>query len=159
MIFVVDKPRLQKMIALTRDDREPADQGERGPFLRIEASEAGGGALTLAGRRVEATFPATVYEPGVLFLRVTLFRRALSMLDATVLDGRFLTVQVAEDGLHFADTRLGFDVGDMLLYPDPVQAPAVHPGERLSDELADEPRTPWGPLFDQAVQLRKGKQR
>ena len=29
MLFVVDKPRLQRIIAITRDDRRPKDQSTR----------------------------------------------------------------------------------------------------------------------------------
>lgn len=77
MMFVIDKPQMQRMIAIVRDDRTPATQGAAGPYMRIEAS---GGSITLTGREAEATFPATVYEEGVLFLRVTLFRRLLGTI-------------------------------------------------------------------------------
>ena len=132
IMFVVDKPKLQRMIALTRDDRGGESVG--GPFMRIEAS---GEILTLAGQQVEVRFGATVYQEGVLFLRVTLFRRMLAAVNAAVLGGRFVTIQVAEDGLRFAGTRLGFEHGDMLLYPDPSLAPARHPDD-----------DPWNPTPD-----------
>jgi len=124
MFFVVNRVRLRRTIDLTRDDRRKAQQGKDGPFLRIEARD---GQLRLTGRRVEATIPATVYEPGVLFLRVTLFHTLLAMMT----DTRTMAIQVAVDGLHFGDTKLPWDVGDMLLYPDPAHAPAVHPEESL----------------------------
>lgn len=76
MLFVVDKPRLQRMISIVRDDRTSAAQVDGGPFLRLEANDD---RLKLAGQIVEAEFPATIYEPGVLFLRVTLLRRVLMM--------------------------------------------------------------------------------
>ena len=71
MFFVVDKPRLQRMISIVREDRTRKNQGNKSPFLRIEAR---GNELSLSSEAVAATFPATVYEPGVLFLRTTLFR-------------------------------------------------------------------------------------
>src|SRR5207244_12806994 len=99
MFFVVDRPRLQRMIAITRDDRTKDQQGRSGPFYRIEAS---GERLKLAGQQVEAEFPATVYEPGVLFLRVTVFRRALQLLAGM----KMLAVQVNQDGLFLDNMRL-----------------------------------------------------
>ena len=63
MLFVVDKPRLQRIIAITRDDRRPKDQTNTGPFFRIEAS---GDHLRLTGHQVESKFPATALRNGKL---------------------------------------------------------------------------------------------
>ncbi len=71
VFFVIDRPRLQRIISIVRGDRTPANQGANAPFLRFEAS---GNELSVLGLDVEATIPATVYEPGVLFLRATPFR-------------------------------------------------------------------------------------
>lgn len=71
MLFVVDKPRLQRIIAIVREDRSRKKRVEV-PFLRLTAEDdeltiEGGGCVT-------ATFRATVYQPGVLFIRTTAFR-------------------------------------------------------------------------------------
>jgi hypothetical protein len=135
VFFVVDKPRLQRLIAITRDDRRPDQQGKTGPYYRIEARE---GRVRLTGREVEAEFPATVYEEGVLFLRVTLFRRLLASFTNTPT----IAVQVREDGLHFGDVTMPLEGNDMLLYLDPARAPRVHPSES-----ADEHPPAQGTLF------------
>lgn len=144
MFFVTDKPRLQRLIAITRDDRDAASQSRGGPFYRIEAS---GDRLKLTGREVEAEFPATVYEPGVLFLRVTLFRRALGMVTGE----KTIAIQVGADGVLIDNMRLPLESNDMLLYPDPAKAPQRHPEELLGPlpefHGADGP-TSWGPLFE-----------
>ena len=77
MFFVIDRPQLQRIIAIMRDDRSPAAQSGNAPFLRLAAVENEFTVSTSAG---ETTIPATVYEPGVLFLRTTIFRRLLSSL-------------------------------------------------------------------------------
>lgn len=145
MLFVVDKPRLQRMLAIVRDDRTPESQSGEGPFLRLEAS---GNCLRLLGRSVEAEFPATVYEPGVLFLRVTTLRRLLAGMTMKEIGARHLTIQVSHDGLVFGNTRLGFGVGDMLLYPDPATAPMEHPQARMPDDIERKSADPQGRLFD-----------
>ena len=74
MFFVVDKPRLQRMISIVREDKTKSKQSVNAPFLRLKATE---NELTVSGGRLSATFPATVYEKGVLFLRSTTFRRLI----------------------------------------------------------------------------------
>lgn len=123
MLLVIDKARLQRLIAATRDDQRKADQGPNGPFYRMEAS---GQSLRLTGRKVEVAVSATVHEPGVVFLRVTLFRRFLALLPET----GFVTIVAGENGLTFGDTRLSPSAVDMLLYPNPATAPKLHPEER-----------------------------
>ena len=125
MFFVVDRARMERMINLTRDDRRKAEQTGCGPYFRIEASADG--CLRLSGREAEATFPATVYEPGVLFLRVTVFRLLLT----TMRDEKTLAVQVNAGGLVVENVTLSLEAGDMLLYPDPAPAPAKHPAEHI----------------------------
>ena len=44
MFFVIDKPRLQRIIAIVRDDRTRKTQGSAGPYMRLEARD---GQLTL----------------------------------------------------------------------------------------------------------------
>ena len=123
MFVVIDKARLSRLIALTRDDRRPRDQGRDGPFYRIQAAND---ALRLSGRHVEATVPATIHEPGVLFLRVTLFRQMLRMLP----EKGFVAIQANTEGIMFGDVRLSPEAVDMLLYSDPARAPEKHPAER-----------------------------
>ena len=147
MLFVVDKPRLQRIISIVRDDRTSETQADDGPFLRLEANDD---RLKLAGKEVEAEFSATVYEPGVLFLRVTLFRRLLKTMTVKQLHVRYMTFQVNSDGLTFGDVHMPFDAADMLLYPDVHTAPQEHPEKRLAVQ-EEAPRTrkdPQGELFE-----------
>jgi len=120
MLFVVDRPRLLRMIAIVREDRSPRRQGVDAPFLRLAAKN---GELTVASKKASATFPATVYEPSVLFIRPTLFRR----LVRTFTDEKFFTFQVTRDGLLFGDVRMPFEDSDMVYYPDADQAPERWP--------------------------------
>ena len=92
LLFVIDKPQFQRVIAIVRDDRRKEDQGLAGPFLRLEARDD---YVKLDGLEVSGKIPATVYEPGVLFLKATLFRRLLR----TFKGEKFLTIQVAADEL------------------------------------------------------------
>lgn len=123
MFVVIDKARLGRLIAVTRDDRTRRSRAADGPYFRMEAA---GDSLRLTGREVEVTVPATVHEPGVLFLRVTLFRRMLKALP----ERGFLSIQVNGDGVAFGDTQLSLNALDALLYPDPATAPERHPAER-----------------------------
>lgn len=116
MLFVVDRPRLLRMTAIVREDRSPRRQGVDAPFLRLAAKN---GELTVASKKASATFPATVYEPGVLFIRPTLFRR----LVRTFAEEKFFTFQVTRDGLLFGDVRMPFEDSDMVYYPNPDDAP------------------------------------
>ena len=142
MLFVVDKPRLQRIIAITRDDRRPKDQTNAGPFFRIEAS---GDHLCLTGHNVEAKFPATVYDPGVAFLRVTLFRRALHL----VTDTPTVTIQIRGDGIDIENMHLPVESCDLLLYLDPAKAPLRHPDETAPTRKL-KPPTGQGWLFPDA---------
>jgi hypothetical protein len=146
MLFITDMQRLRGAIRITRDDRTAVDRGKDGPFYRIEAS---GDRIRLTGKEVEAEFPATVYEPGVLFLRVTLFRWAL----ADIRDQPMIAVQVNAAGVHVDNVCLPLESNDMLLYADPTRAPQRYPMERLGPlaavEFPDGPAS-WGPLFEVA---------
>ncbi len=57
MFFVVDKPRLQRMIAIVREDRAASEQGLDSPFLRLAAV---GSELTVASSTGAA---AWIYLP------------------------------------------------------------------------------------------------
>jgi hypothetical protein len=120
MLFVIDKPQLQRIIAIVRDDRRKDDQGLAGPFLRLEARDD---YVKLDGLEVSGEIPATVYEPGVLFLKATQFRRQLRKFKGE----KFLTIQVTGDALLMGYVRMPLESNEMLLYPNPDQAPPVHP--------------------------------
>ena len=124
MLFVIDKPGFQRVIAIVRDDRRKEDQGLAGPFLRLEARDD---YVKLDGLEISGRIPATVYEPGVLFLKATLFRRLLQ----TFKGEKFLTIQVTGDELLMGYVRLPLEANEMLLYPYPGQAPPVHPAVSL----------------------------
>ena len=132
MLFVIDKPQLQRVIAIVRDDRRKEDQGLAGPFLRLEARDD---YLKLDGLEVSGKIPATVYESGVLFLRATLFRRLLP----TFKGEKFLTIQVTGDALLMGYVRQPLESNEMLLYPNPDQAPPVHPAVALAKPVRTRP--------------------
>ena len=131
MFFVVDRPRLLRIIALVREDKARSRQGADSPFLRLAAKE---NELRVSAEKESATFPATVYEPGVLFIRTTLFRRLVRSLAGE----KCLTFQVTAEGLHFGDVHMPFQGSDMILYPKPGDAPEQWPppppeSERIPD--------------------------
>ena len=132
VFFVVDKPRLQRIIAIVRDDRSKRSQWHRGPFLRLEAQDD---YLKLDGIEASAKFPATVYESGVLFLKVTLFRKLLRSITGE----KFLSIQVADDELLMEQIRMPLHENEMLLYAHPDQAPQHHPTYSKPD-LPPEPK-------------------
>jgi len=121
MLFVVDKARLKRIIAIVREDRPPKKQTVGIPHLRIMACE---NELTLSSSEISATFPATVYQAGVLFIPTTIFRRVLR---ATKTDEDYLTFQVTDEDLVFADVRFPFESSDMVLYRNPEEAPESWP--------------------------------
>ena len=125
MFFVIDKPGFQSVLSIVRDDRTKKDQGLRGPFLRLEAKDD---YVKLDGLTVSGKFVATVYEPGVLFLKVTLFRRLLR----TIKGQKFLSIQVTDNELVMDHIRMPLEANEMLLYADPDLAPQVHPSVSLS---------------------------
>ena len=127
MFFVIDKPGFQRVLSIVRDDRTKEDQGLRGPFLRMEAKDD---YVKLDGETVSGKVAATVYEPGVLFLKVTLFRRLLR----TIKGQKFLSIQVTADELIMDRIRMRLESNEMLLYADPEQAPEVHPSARLKNQ-------------------------
>jgi hypothetical protein len=132
MLFVIDKPQFQRVISIVRDDRRKKDQGLNGPFLRLEA---GDDYVKLDGLEVSGKIPATVYEPGVLFLKATQFRRLLP----TFKGEKFLTIQVTGDELLMGYVRMPLEANEMLLYPNPDQAPPVHPAVALEKPAAVNP--------------------
>ncbi len=121
MLFVVNKSRFQRMISIVRDDKTPK---QKVPFLRIAAI---GDSVTLSGREMSASFPATVYDEGVLFIRTTYFRQ---LLRETRINEDFITFQVTYDGLHFAGIQLSFNGTDLVLFPNPADAPQNWPPDK-----------------------------
>ncbi|HOI38106.1 MAG TPA: hypothetical protein PLF11_12065 [Bacillota bacterium] len=121
MFFVVDKPRLQRMIAIVREDRSGPEQGSDSPFLRFAAV---GNELTVTSGTGSATFPATVYEEGILFIRTTKFRRILQL---TRIKERFATFQVSTDGLRFCDVFFPLAGEEVILFAEPAEAPPAWP--------------------------------
>jgi len=139
MFFVVDKPRLQRIISIAREDRSRRKDAET-PFLRLKAENT---KLTISGGGcVTATFPATIYQPGELFIRTTKFRRLVRSFK----NEKFLTFHVAEDGLHFGDVLMPFEGSDMVLYPNPADAPEMWPPPPPEAEQIPERKPPT--LFD-----------
>lgn len=126
MLFVINKREFQFAISFARDDRTKKSRGLAGPFLRLEAKDD---SVTLDGLEASATIPATVYEPGVLFLKVTILRRLLQ----TIMGEQFLTIQVMADGLLLDRIRLPLEENEMLLYADPDQAPLLHPSVSMQE--------------------------
>jgi len=132
MLFVVEKTRLQKIIAIVREDRTKKTRTTAIPHLRIQVSED---KLTLTSSEISATFPCTVYESGVLFIPTTLFRRVLK---ATKIEETHLTFQVTDEALIFADVRFPFETNDMILYRNPKEAPQCWPPPLPESEIISE---------------------
>lgn len=124
MLFVINKSEFQGAITIVRDDRTKKSRGFAGPFLRLEAND---NYVKLDGNEVSAKISATVYEPGVLFLKVTMFRRVLR----SITKQKCLTIQVMSEGLLVENVSLPLEANDMLLYPIPDQAPRFHPSVAL----------------------------
>jgi hypothetical protein len=144
VFFVIDNLRLQQFIRLTRNDGKSRKRHEvPWRFFRIEAN---GNAVRLRSSSVESELPATVYEPGVLYIRVDLLARTL----ATMADEPTLAIQANREGLHIANVRFSLEFGEMLLYADPERAPLRHPEEtrrRLPRFDGQDGPASWGPLF------------
>jgi hypothetical protein len=124
------------MISIVREDRTRKQQ-EAIPCLRIEAVD---NQLSISGGTVSATFPATVYEQGVLFVETTYFRRLLH----TFKGEKFLTFQVIKEGLL---------VGNVLMphieyYPNPADAPKLQPPKEETPEAEKKPEKKESTLFD-----------
>lgn len=132
MLFVIDKIRFQKFIAIVRQDRTPSMQGKDAPYLRIRAEKD---EVEITSGDTSALIQTTVYEPGVLFIRTTLFRRVLK---ATPTKESFMTFQVDADALVFADVRMPFETNDMVLYPNPAEAPMTYPPPLPPSEIIHE---------------------
>jgi hypothetical protein len=115
MLFVVDRPRLLRMIAIVRDDRPPR-RGQSAPLVRIAAKYD---TVTVSGERASATFPATVYKPGVLFVPPAYFRRLMR----TFASEKSFTFQMTRDGLLIGNVRLPFVDSGMAYFADPDTAP------------------------------------
>jgi hypothetical protein len=122
VLFVVNKPEFEHAISVARDDRRKDIQGRAGPFIRLEAKDD---YVEVEGLEASARIPATVYESGVLFLKVTVFRRLLR----TIKGEPFLTIQATTNELIIDKAHLPFEANDMLLYADPERAPQTHPDQ------------------------------
>ena len=129
MLFVVDKIRFQKFISIVREDRKKNRQGKNSPYLRIKAEKD---QVEISSSDSSATIKTTVYEPGVLFIRTTLFRRVLK---ATHIEEKFITFQVDDDALLFGDVRMPFETNDMILYCNPMEAPSSWPPPPKHEDL------------------------
>jgi len=154
MLFVIDKPQFQRVIAIVRDDRREEDQGPAGPFLRLEARDD---YVKLDGWKNSGKIPATVYEAGVLFLKATLFRRLLR----TFKGEKFLTIQVTGDELLMGYVRMPLESNEMLLYVNPDQAPEVHPVFALAKPApVRQPRPRQLTLWDETdIEMRQDYKR
>jgi hypothetical protein len=122
MLFVVKKTEFEHAISIARDDRTQESRGHKGPYIRLEAN---GDYVEVEGLEAAGQIPATVYESGVLFLKITIFRRLLR----TICGEKFLTIQATADELIVDRARLPLEANDMLLYADPHRAPRVHPDQ------------------------------
>jgi hypothetical protein len=115
MLFVVDRPRLLRMVAIVRDDRSPR-RGQSTPLVRIAAKDD---TVTVSGEKASAALPATVYAPGVLFVPPAYF----SWLMRTFAGEKFFTFQMTRDGLLIGNVRLPFVDSDMAYFANPDTAP------------------------------------
>lgn len=146
MHFVVNRTDFAAVIVIVRDDKAKKNQGRKGPFMRWEVKDD---QIRIDGNEASATIPATVHEAGVLFLKVTLFRKLLKTLT-----NEMLKIQVTAEGLVMENIRLSKESSDMLLYNDPDQAPRLHPSVGQQPSESEPPNQ--GPrqllLWDEADQ-------
>jgi hypothetical protein len=122
MLFVIKKRDLQHALSVVRDDRN--QRKHPGSFMRLEARHD---YLLLSSWDASAQIAATVYEPGVVFLRVKILRRLLP----TIKHSKFLEIKVTADEMLLDNVRLSLAVDDKLLYDDPQSAPPVHPEKKV----------------------------
>lgn len=127
MFVVVDRKLFLRRLDLARDDKKLARTAKADdiPYLRICATEDG--KLRLSGIEVDATFTATVHEPGVLFIRARRFRDLVRSLTGDPM----LAIQVSAKGLSIANVHYPMDKADIKFYAEPVTAPEFHPGDTL----------------------------
>ena len=151
MLFVIAKNRFQKFISIVRNDRKASVWGQDSPYLRIQAEKD---RVEIASGDAAGSLPATVYEPGVLFIRTTLFRRVLK---ATPTAQPFITFQVDKQALLFADVKMPFETNDMILYTNPAEAPASFPPPLPPSEIIEEESPPT--LFDKLPQNKPQPQK
>jgi hypothetical protein len=130
MLFVVDRPRLLRMIAIVRDDRAPPRRGQSTPLVRIAAKDD---TVTVSGEQASAAFPATVYAPGVLFVPPAYF----SWLMRTFAGEKFFTFQMTREGLLIGNVRLPFVDSDMAYFADPDTAPDRWPPPEPQPPVAE----------------------
>ena len=104
MLFVIDKPQLQRVIAIVRDDRRKEDQGLAGPFLRLEARDD---FLKLDGLEVSGKIPAMLRDTS-LFNR-KFIGRFMSTLVICVKE----TFGASTTSKQFQDLRL---CGNVILF-------------------------------------------
>jgi hypothetical protein len=109
MLFVIKKRDLQQAISVVRDDRKK--RKHPGSFMRLEARHD---YLSLSSWDASAQISATVYEPGVVFLRVKLLRLLLPTIKYT----KFLEIRVTADEMLFGNVRLSLAAYSMALYDE-----------------------------------------
>ena len=126
MFFVIDKAKFHRFLPLIRVDRRDRPGLERSPYLRLQAA---GGELTASAPGGEVTIPATVYEPGVLFVRCAQFSRYFRSIRGQ----KMISIQANADGLFMDGLRIPLESNEMLLYADPAKAPQHCP---LNDAAA-----------------------
>lgn len=118
MFFVIDRPSLQRILSIV--ERNQRHRRNKTPFLRLSAAE---NELTVTGSDISATIPATVWEPGVLFLRPSVFHRLL----ATFSSETQFAIQVTETELLMGNVTIAFNPEQMRLFADPDTAPLDWP--------------------------------
>lgn len=132
MLFVIDKTRFKKFVCIVREDKKRTVQGNNSPYLKIRAEKD---EVEVSSSTASALIKTTVYEPGVLFIRTTLFRNALRAAPA---NEPYITFQADKEALVFADVRVPFETNDMVLYTNPAEAPMSYPPPVPASELIEE---------------------
>jgi hypothetical protein len=113
MFFVLDKPRLQRFLAIVRRGGGAGEPRTDALFIRLEAQ---GNEVAISTATASATLPATVYDPGVLFLRTA----TLSRLLLGIKGQKQLAFQVTGEALHVDNVRMPLVPADMTLFLDPT---------------------------------------
>lgn len=129
MFFVIDSLYLHQITSLAGSDCSSDTLDADAPFVRLAALNS---ELTVASTKNHATIPATVWEPGVLFIEPAAFHR---LLEAVKRENHF-AVQATDKELRIGNVRLVYEPNAMQLFPDPAAAPPNWP-------LRESERSEW----------------
>lgn len=132
--FVVDKSRLHRTIDIVWSDWLATYRGVGPLHLRLKADADG---LTIDGKGINATIPAKVEEPGVMFISATLFDELV--YQSVDLPSGKLTVDCDGYSLRINGINRDVEPEELQLFDDPDEAPSEWPGvaDNEDEEVTD----------------------